>query len=282
MSEAFKIIQKEVKLIQKIENQFNEIKSYVLQKYSEDIEVFKKYLSEVQFQKFDEKLAIVQKIEFDGTTKVTAALSVADISYMGQHFLEKYVLQLVHETIIKSDSKEELQKLELFLSSLEYREEYIEPREDNPVPPQYKDLKSDNKYSIKDYTSLLQKRMKTLKGSKKKVGTPKLKDIFPSQEIYEACLNVLKVLEKPVLNQANTYIGKSKGAWVLWFKYLERNDLIVPQPDKTYSQMLNDKGYKISDSTFRKPSPRAIEDYESEIDKLLSQVSRQRKLGKLN
>ena len=89
-------------------------------------------------------------------------------------------------------------------------------------------------------------------------------------------------MDSPVLNTGNKFIGKYKGAWVLWIRTLERYDLIKPQPDKVYTQLINSAGYELENSTFRKYNTRAADLYELNLNTLLSQVAHKRKLGKLN
>lgn len=101
-----------------------------------------------------------------------------------------------------------------------------------------------------------------------------LKEIFIYPETYDDCINVLKDVHPPILNIENKYIGKEKGAFVLWIDYLNRNNLIYKSlNDKDYSRLISKAfDFPISEGLFRKVSKRAMERYDADFKQLLSQV----------
>lgn len=111
--------------------------------------------------------------------------------------------------------------------------------------------------------------------------TQTLKELFINLDSYEKCINVLKEVDPPILSIDNVFIGKEKGALVLWVDYLKRFNLIdTRQHDKTYSKLISEAfNFSISDATFRKVSVRAIQNYESDFNQLLSQVYQSVKTG---
>lgn len=111
--------------------------------------------------------------------------------------------------------------------------------------------------------------------------TQTLEELFINPDSYEKCINVLKEVDPPILSIDNVFIGKEKGALVLWVDYLKRFNLIdIRQNDKTYSKLISEAfNFSISDATFRKVSVRAKQNYESDFNQLLSQVYQSVKTG---
>jgi hypothetical protein len=141
---------------------------------------------------------------------------------------------------------------------------------------------------IKDW---VQKIEETLKPSKK-ADEPKViltfEDMFKNKNDAEVCLSILQEIQPPVLDELNTYIGKSKGIFPLWIKLLEKNkpNLINHLSSIQYKDILNKKisGLNLSEdaSEFRKVYKRLENStIELEIKSILSRFSQEGRLGKI-
>lgn len=102
-----------------------------------------------------------------------------------------------------------------------------------------------------------------------------LKELFVYPETYDKCIDILKKVDPPILNTENKFIGKEKGAFVVWVDVLKKNNLIKQlSNDNLYAQLISNtfQPFSISSEMFRKPTVRANERYETDFNNLLSQV----------
>lgn len=102
-------------------------------------------------------------------------------------------------------------------------------------------------------------------------------------------IDILKEVEPPLIDADCNYIGKNKGALVVWIEEMFRQAIIKKSnnSDKVFSSLLPQKiiGLTISDSTFRKGRKNAEMNYKEDFKTLiskekLSQISHKGKLGK--
>ena len=128
---------------------------------------------------------------------------------------------------------------------------------------------------------------------KKKANAEKLPTTFDELVHYEYSIqpfiDILKEVEPPLIDVNYNFIGKSKGAVVIWIEELY-SQAIIKKPtnsDKVFSSLLPQKiiGLKISDSTFRKGRKIAEKNYKKDLKTLISkeknsQISHNGKLGK--
>lgn len=111
-------------------------------------------------------------------------------------------------------------------------------------------------------------------------------DLFYNRNDAEVCLDVLRELEPPVIDQTNNYIGKGKGIFQLWIMALKTHKptpLIKTFKDMVYRDVLNSKIMNLNlskdASEFRKDYKRS-RDKASDIRTILSQYSQIGRLGK--
>lgn len=110
-------------------------------------------------------------------------------------------------------------------------------------------------------------------------------ELFYVPENANICLNILRQLLPPIIDDNNNYIGKNKGIVPLWVKILKNQSIIKHFKDETYKNILNSKikGLNLSKdaSEFRKTYTRVDNsNIDLEIKSLLSQSSQTGKLGK--
>lgn len=101
-------------------------------------------------------------------------------------------------------------------------------------------------------------------------------DLFYKPELIESCVNVLKIVEPPLLSSDNKYIGRLKGAFCVWADELLRQGFIRHYTDrKIYAELISQKfsPFTIDESMFGKIHPRANEMYLIDFKNLLSQIS---------
>jgi len=118
--------------------------------------------------------------------------------------------------------------------------------------------------------------------------TSNFEDMFYNISNAEACLGVLKNLDKPSIDGDLNYIGKNKGIFPLWINILLKHSpkpLIKPLSDLHYKEILNKKikGLNLTKdaSEFRKTYKRLLNyNVELQMKTLLSQLSQNGKLGK--
>lgn len=116
----------------------------------------------------------------------------------------------------------------------------------------------------------------------------KFEELFYNPEHAEACLNIFRELQPPVIDAINNYIGKNKGIFPLWVKVLKShkpNPIIKHFSDNVYKDLLNSKvkGLELSKdaSEFRKNYARLNKNNtELDIMTILSQYSQSGRLGK--
>lgn len=101
-------------------------------------------------------------------------------------------------------------------------------------------------------------------------------DMFKFPELIQDCIDVLKQVEPPILNDDEKYIGKLKSSFCVWIDILLRKGLIKTYSDRSiYSKLISEKftPFSIDESMFGKYHKRANYLYQLEFDTLLSQVS---------
>jgi hypothetical protein len=114
----------------------------------------------------------------------------------------------------------------------------------------------------------------------------KLVDLFGGDEaLMNACVDVLKRLEKPILYEDGTVrMDALKGGFVVWVEVMSSNilKLIGYANRKQYAEIISSHfpDFSIDESLFDKPNGRAHDRYKDEMMTLLSQVSQERKNGK--
>jgi hypothetical protein len=103
-----------------------------------------------------------------------------------------------------------------------------------------------------------------------------LDEIFLKAEMIERCINVLRQLDKPVIDSKLNYIGNNKSVVCVWIDELVRSNFIKKQKDNVFSALVNIKFPDLQmtkdGSLFRKTSKRA-EETRKDIQVLLSQIS---------
>jgi hypothetical protein len=109
--------------------------------------------------------------------------------------------------------------------------------------------------------------------------------LFKDQENIEPCINVLRCVKTPLIDNELNYIGKSKSAFGVWMDEMRRQGFIRHCTEKEYILLLNEKfsGLNIKSkdgSTFRKPNLRAENNYRDDFKNLLSQISQKGRKGK--
>lgn len=111
-------------------------------------------------------------------------------------------------------------------------------------------------------------------------------DLFYNRNDADVCLDVLRELEPPVIDQANNYIGKGKGIFQLWIMALKTHKptaLIKPFKDMVYRDMLNSKIMNLNlskDASELRKDYKRLREKASDIRTILSQYSQIGRLGK--
>lgn len=127
------------------------------------------------------------------------------------------------------------------------------------------------------------------KKKKGELDEPKsFEEIFYNPSDANVCLDILKSLERPVLDSNDNYIGNAKGVFPIWIKVLQTHPpkaLLKPLKAKVFKDFLNQriKGLDLTAdaSEFRKSYKRIYNsDIEVEMKTILSQLSQEGKLGK--
>jgi hypothetical protein len=163
------------------------------------------------------------------------------------------------------------------------------PQEDRRYRRILKEWFKDEKDFIKELTSILgpQPVHSKVERVAREEKIP-FEQLFYNPQHAEVCLDILKQLEKPVLDEDNNYIGTNKGVFPLWIKILKMNNpkpLIKHQKDLVYKDSLNSKvnGLNLSKdaSEFRKNYTRLnTSKIDFEIKVILSEFSQQGRFGK--
>lgn len=101
-------------------------------------------------------------------------------------------------------------------------------------------------------------------------------EMFEHQYLIQDCIDILKIVEPPVLSQNEKYIGKYKSSFCVWIDKMQRRGLIKHYSDRSiYANLISEKfsPFSIDESMFGKRNIRANELYQLEFETLLSQVS---------
>lgn len=103
-------------------------------------------------------------------------------------------------------------------------------------------------------------------------------DLFKNKSLIEPCINLLRELEKPMINDKDEYIGgeRSKSVLSVWVNEIQRKGWMERVSDKTLAILLNKKFPNLNlyedGSAFSKISPRA-EAVRNEIQVFISAIS---------
>jgi hypothetical protein len=65
-----------------------------------------------------------------------------------------------------------------------------------------------------------------------------LEDLFEDPRMAEACIEMLKEHEYPLIGEQNNYIGKLKGGLCVWIAELSRQSVIKHYPNEVYAGLL--------------------------------------------
>lgn len=109
--------------------------------------------------------------------------------------------------------------------------------------------------------------------SKPILDCPTFEEMFIKPEYIQPCIDVLKTLEPPLLNQNNQFVGTPKGTLCLWIDEMNSKGFIQNLSNDFYAKIVSEKFTNIDVSMFRKIPTRAKEKYQREIKEKLSQIS---------
>lgn len=113
-------------------------------------------------------------------------------------------------------------------------------------------------------------------------------ELFYDANFISPCIDILKVVDPPLLDAECNYIGKLKGAFCVWIDEMQRQGIVKHFSNREiYASLLPQriKRFSIDESMFGKPQPKAEENYRTDMKTLLSQIklsqySQSGKLGK--
>jgi hypothetical protein len=92
-------------------------------------------------------------------------------------------------------------------------------------------------------------------------------ELFIKPSLVNDCLNLLREIEKPCINDENEFIGRSKGIFIVWFIALQDKKMFSYNfsNDKERAETLNHNfpSLNISESLFRQPNRRATDNYKT-------------------
>ncbi|MEO8853518.1 MAG: hypothetical protein ABI359_07045 [Ginsengibacter sp.] len=98
-------------------------------------------------------------------------------------------------------------------------------------------------------------------------------DLFINPELIEDCLNLLKEMDNPCINDENKFI-RHKGAFIIWFNAMEYKRMFRGSfknyNEKTKTLNKNFEGLNISESLFKQENKRAKELYKSHFESEIS------------
>jgi hypothetical protein len=109
----------------------------------------------------------------------------------------------------------------------------------------------------------------TKAAAKKEPETRTLKELFKYPEIYEDCLQLLRDINEPALNE-NRYIGKNKWVLVVWYLALEKKGVIeTVVNDMQRAAILTNtfENFSVSEGQFRQDNIRASNNHKDEFYK---------------
>ncbi len=96
--------------------------------------------------------------------------------------------------------------------------------------------------------------------------TRTLKELFRNKGIYEDCLQLLRDIDNPAIDEESRFISKNKGVLVVWYNALETKGIIQKViNDKQRAAILKNtfENYSVSEGQFRQKNERATEDFRS-------------------
>jgi hypothetical protein len=111
--------------------------------------------------------------------------------------------------------------------------------------------------------------------TKNESASDSLNDLFNNPKMIEACVDVLRSVEPPLIDDSNNYIGNSKGALCVWFNEMKKLGIIKNLTDRQkYANALNNYfvGFSINSSMFAKVHKRAEEKYKREFSTMLAKI----------
>lgn len=102
-----------------------------------------------------------------------------------------------------------------------------------------------------------------------------LNDLFNNPKMIEPCVDVLRRVEPPLIEDSNNYIGNSKGALCVWLDEMKKLGIIKNLTDRQrYANALNNyfNGFSINSSMFAKVHKRAEEKYKRAFSTMLTKL----------
>lgn len=113
-------------------------------------------------------------------------------------------------------------------------------------------------------------------------------ELFYDVELIMPCVDILKELDPPFINDRNDWLGKLKGVVCVWIDELKKQDIVKGYSDrKIYASLIPDKikGFSIDESMFGKHHSKAENNHRADIKAKvsaikLSQNSQKGELGK--
>jgi acyl carrier protein len=181
------------------------------------------------------------------------------------------LLKTEQEKFLKLDS---LNTIELFYS--------IEIGTAKEHQKQFPDHKTRFKTQDKYYFHLLQKWIDLLEKcaakpkAKNEAELPKkLEDAFYDKKNVQPCIDILKELDPPILDDNGKFIGKLKAVLVVWIVVLQKRSIVRSYSNdrKVFPEIFKNefKMQSFSGSNFAKHSTRANE-YKNDIEVIISQI----------
>lgn len=98
-----------------------------------------------------------------------------------------------------------------------------------------------------------------------------LDEVFINISDIDKCINVLRKVDPPIIDENGQFLGKNKGAFVIWIDELRRKGKLHTINDKFLPELLIEKfpGLTISASLFRQPPGRADDMYRRDFQALI-------------
>jgi hypothetical protein len=96
-------------------------------------------------------------------------------------------------------------------------------------------------------------------------------ELFIDHSDIDKCINALRKVHPPIIDDTGRFIGKNKGAFVIWIDVLRKKGKLRTINDKFLPELLEEKfpGLKISASLFRQPPGRAEAMYKLDFQALI-------------
>lgn len=93
--------------------------------------------------------------------------------------------------------------------------------------------------------------------------SPTLENLFYDVSILDACVQVLREVDPPVIDNNCKYIGNTKGAFCIWIDELRKNGIIKKDTRNTYTTALNSyfSDLRLEETTFSKVAKKGETQY---------------------